>query len=294
MNPRLPVIVFLVLACVLFAARPTESKNVSQVESREPSSDEKSEARNLAVQLMMRLEQTDDFGPLMSEFFIRDYTVRVQKFFRDSEISDSDYLNAGITKEMVLSAGRNELQRACVAMMNFWRQLHLLNESRLKLAAVNPIATEQALPSGFYALANQVPMLGRLAEFVDEPGEKSGNKLIKTSDEAVRRQAIRTVENLRIFTSSLEKFVGFMREAVSSLQSEEEKQFGFSAAKRKTAADYQQEIYRVELRTLRNRTAGFPVGTRLLSVRMFPYVVLMTRVEGSLKVVAVLPDMDGD
>lgn len=298
--------VLIVAVATTTAGRPPIIKGdpPSGEQENELTPEEKKAARELTVRFMKRLEATADFAPLVGEFFFGDFTERFKRFVRDMNIGDG-FLR-GIQRRVLLQATQDDLRRCYVALMNFWNQYSLLNNAtgeyikhRSKLEhqpephgevywELDKKVLENALTPGFFAVAESDPLLMIVVNQVYT------REQLTDPVKRVEAAAISSVERLRFFTEKLERCVALMREGVRKLQVEEEQQSDSSVTRQRLGRDYDRYIYRVEYHVFEKKTAGFPAGTRLISVRIFPYVVTMTRLNGPLKIIAVLPDFDGD
>lgn len=258
--------------------------------------DEKREARELAVRVVTRLKETGDAERVAAEFFAEDYA----EHFRQSLLRDSERpWMIPVDPRVAAEAGAADLRRAYFALVNLWTQNDLASDYELRLARI--AGTDQGLAEP--GLRDTLP-----PDFFDEP---DGDPLVaamkigffgreRDMEEVDRRAAaarIQSVARLRSFTKGLEACVEQLRRGVVRLRLEAEAReaaAGRRANPEDEAEAVKNSIYRIESEVFEKGEFGLAAGTQLVRVRAWPYVVLLVRRDGRLRVLGVRPDSDGD
>jgi hypothetical protein len=295
----------LVLAFVAAAARPCAAVEgeMSEAEARE--------ARSLALRFVERLRETDDFEPLVKEFFPADFDERVRQFVAAAPRRAGEDFLAAFDRAAVLRAGPSEMRRSYVALMNFWNQQNLIGlaalayvKLRCEAAGEEPCGREQhrrlmseAIPDEARRVAAADPMLeAMLASFDDEDGDEDDDA---EADEATERApVIRDPARLRAYNDRLDALVKLLRGAAARLRADAKSY----AAVHSLTASYEEtgaaaeglKVYRLSERQLEAPSFGLPAGALLIQARIHPFVTVIGRADGRLQILAVYPDFDGD
>lgn len=296
------------------------------LEDGEISEEEQREARELAVRLVKRLREADDFAPVVSEFFPTDFAERVRQFVL-SQPPDHEAL-LFCEHEVVRSASADDLRRTYVALMNFWRQQDILGAAAWDYVKIEVAARgdsvqndqgawarhyrvqKEAVSDEAYRLASGDPLLETLfADFVrhgindQEVTAVDAEEQEEEVDEATRfrtKVAIRDVARLRVFTEKLERCIPLLRKASEKLLAERK-----ALASAHMISDdpdaYEPvradplSVYHLERETLKAEAFGLAAGAPLIKARIRPYEMALARLDGRrLAVLAVYPDFDGD
>ena len=311
---------FFALALLLTATplRVTRAQADAPAAPQEMTDEEEREARALALRFMKRLRETDDFAPLVKEFFPEDFVERVMSTIREMPVGgDEDFLFV-FDPTVLARADVAELRRAYVALMNFWNQQELLRNAALDYASLEcGLAGEkrpcgwgrhfqlqrEAIPAEAFRVAAGDPLFeGLLGALLDEGSE--GPEL-STEEQAARVEAmmIRDTARLRAVTDRMERCVKFLREATGKLRSEAK---SFAAVHSATdvyaelvAAREELKVYKLDADTVGDEDAGvyslgLPEGALMITARVYPFEMAVARVEGRLEILVVYPDFDGD
>ena len=302
---------FLTLVTLLAAAP------VRGLAAEEMTEEEGREARALAVNFLRRLRETDDFAPLVSEFFPEDFEQRLKQFVRDAPQEDAENgLPIPCDRALLLRSEPGELRRLYVAMMNFWNQSHLLHETAWDYAVVEFEAAGRdalgehakawdrrgelaraAVPEEAFRVAEGDPFLKMMFGLVreDDAGADSNleddEKEFKAKYEAVY---MRDAARLRSFVEKLEGCVSLMREGVAKLRSDAKSLAASHCIEKDGTNEEDFKVYHVDDQTLEAPAFGLDAGALLIHARIFPFELAMTRAEGKLRILAVYPDSDGD
>ncbi len=301
MKTRTFITALLILTLTLNVAAHGRAQSQDDSGEAEITPQEEQEARALAVRFMKRLGEIDDFSLLTNEFFLDDFTERFQQSLSKEEEGDSkedDDPFAFIDRPMLLHAGRGDLQRTYVALMNFWQQGELLRGALSKLetqeakdGVPRQMTVRPALLSQLYSNANGDPLLARFVAGLFRPDDSLTDQDDTAIMGQVRSNTIKSVERLRSFTGAVERCTTSMRDAVKKLRLEsEDKECPSSATDESKVYD----VYKFWTDFEGAEKHGFAAGTVLIYARIYPYEMVMARVNGQLKMLYVYPDFDGD
>ena len=322
------LIMFVMLCALVFApvvpaqedaAATEEATESAEVEERELTPEEAREAKELAVSLMKRLRETDDFDTVVSEFFVDDFAERVRHLTRDETLEEGFFIFC--EREVLLRAGDDDLRRLYVALLNFWNQKDLLGDAawnyvkvKYKIDGKDALNAEGAwemrrelkegaVPREAFRVAQSDALLDAImGGLVRRDDDNSGAETEEETDakEArIKAAAIRDVARLRAFTDNVERCAALLREGVESLRSEM-KSLAAAHVVSDDPGDYEPRpgdpfhVYHLESDTLNNETFGLPAGTLLIRARIRPYEMAMARLDGRLQILGVYPDFDGD
>ena len=287
--------------------------------AREMTDEEGREARSLALRFMERLRETDDFGPLVAEFFPEDFAERLGRVVRDAPAGGDDDFLFAFDRGLLARTDASELRRGYVAFLNFWNQQDRLGDAAFDYANLECGLAGRERPCGWgrhYALAREAvppeafhlaatdPLLEALFGTVGND-EAAGTGAASEAEQAAAAQAlmIRDAARLRSFIDKLERCVAPLRAARAKLRSEahalaaahdEAEEFRATVAARDEL-----KVYHLKGETVGEdgRGAGdfgLPEGALLIRARVYPFELAMTRAGGRLKILAVYPDFDGD
>ncbi|HEX6186064.1 MAG TPA: hypothetical protein VFZ44_19400 [Pyrinomonadaceae bacterium] len=311
---------FFALALLLTAAplRVTRAQADAPAAPEEMTDEEEREARALALRFMKRLRETDDFAPLVGEFFPEDFVERVRSAIRETPVGgDGDFLFA-FDRTVFERADAAELRRVYVATMNFWNQQELLGNAALDYANLEcGVAGEkrpcswgrhfqlqrEAIPAEAFHVAAGDPLFEALFEALLDEGSAGPEPSTEEQAAWVEATMVRDPARLRAFTDRMERCVTFMREATGKLRSEAKS----LAAVHSAADDYaalvaareELKVYKLDDDMVGEEDAGvyrlgLPEGALMIRARVYPFEMVMARVEGRLKILVVYPDVDGD
>jgi hypothetical protein len=262
--------------------------------------EEAQDAREFAERFMRRMLETNNLAPLLGEMFVQDYAVRLRQ-------ESSNKPLALLSKNAVREASGEELVRYQLALNH---SLYLT--SLLFLAHITAHATgeeeeddedaagaatlQQAIPPDIIELCKRDPILKALFEEeaaaereeetqASEAGEKSNIK-----DEDVER--IKTAEQLRNFTSTLEQAIALARKHLAAASLKLTLLDRHKGANEEENWKAEREALKPRAWTLAQEFYGYPKGTRIFCVNAFVYHMDLIRVDGKLKVLALYFDMD--
>jgi hypothetical protein len=311
---------FFALALLLTAAplRVTRAQADAPAAPGEMTDEEEREARSLALRFMKRLRETDDFAPLVGEFFHEDFAERLRgAALAVPEGGEDDFLFA-FDRAVLRRADAAALRRGYVAMMNFWNQEELLGDAALDYANLEcGLAGEkrpcgwgrhfqlqrEAIPAEAFRVASGDPLFEELFGALLDEGAAGPEPSDEEQAARIEAMMIRDAARLSAFTDRMERCVKFLREATGKLRSEAKS----LAAVHNAADDYasmvaareELKVYHLEGDTVGEDNAavynlGLPEGALLIRARVYPFELAMSRAEGRLKILVVYPDFDGD
>lgn len=280
------------------ALLPTPAARAATREADAPlTRDEKREARELAVRAVTRLKETGDAERVAAEFFAEDYAEHFRQFLlRNSGPAALTPTDARVAAD----ASAADLRRAYFALLNFWVQHDLASDYEVRLARIEGAdqglagpSLRATLPPDFFDEEGADPLVAAMKLGFFGREEEGAEEV----DERAAAARIRSVARLRSFTAGLEACVEQLRRGVGRLRAEAEARE--SAAGRRANPEDEGEavknsIYRIEAEASEKGGLGRPAGARLVRVRAWPYVVLLARRDGRLRVLSVCPDFDGD
>jgi hypothetical protein len=308
MRARLSLTLLLLVAATVQSASPplvVEPGPPAAPRETELAPEEEREARALAVRFMQRLKATDDFGPLVDEFFVGDFPERFKRLLKEKRVKDEDL--GVFTLRVLLRASHNDLRRAYIALLNFFNQNDLLNDAaKSDVAVANGISdwselfspraetlrwkvTEDALTPEFFATVRSDPALVAFAGLFLMPEAESNEAIAKE----LGGYRIRTLAQFRRSTARLEKCAGLMKAAVRKLR-DAQKILGPPPQAISGRDRDKYLIYKFWASALESDSAGYPAGTHLVVARIFPFEMQMIRQGGQFRMLAVYPDLDGD
>jgi hypothetical protein len=276
-------------------ARATSAAQETSDETK-ITAEEEQEAREVAERFIRRMQETHDLAPLLGEMFVPDYAARLRQ-----EASNKPL--ALMSRSAAAQASREELVRYQLALNN---SLYLASLIFLAYQTSHPAEDvdqewgaayyKRMLPPDIIELCRHDPILKVLfEEEIDEgadenrPAASSPEKpdVIDHDDEPIR-----SVEQLRSFTSTLEQAITLARRHLAAAPRK------LTWPERHKGAN-EEENWTAERRELKPRAwtltqefYGYPKGTRLFCVSVAVYHMDLIRVDGKLKVLAL--DLDTD
>jgi hypothetical protein len=296
MNLRTLIALLLMLTLTFSASgfQQSQAEDTTAKESDEKiTPDEEREARELAARFVKRWEETEDLGPLIDEFFVRDFAERLHY--------EPQLLYFGELKkdEKSILESSADLQRHYVAMTNFLRLLIRLHEiyapilkseegqAELDLNQLLPPAVQDVLNSNPTMKAIMGEELGKQSEGRTEGSEQGA------ADQADAR-VIKNLEELRQLTTTLEQAITLLRAHLKTLP--------LTLSTTETIANQQNDTQsrgsedddplmpRAHL--LYEDLYGYPKGTRVVCINIMPFHIDLVRVNDRLKVLSLYIQTD--
>jgi len=243
------------------ACRLVESK-VRPPEEPAPEAAEKEKALRVAFAFARRLERTSDFGPLVKEFFARDY---LDGYLRDGR---TNWL-APLERETAARASREELQRFHVAVLNVAYLGSTYAVVRYFASRSEPVPDSELIPPDLIKLIENHPYTAA------HRGAEGGYEFLA--------EKIDGVERLRSYTDLLERAVGILRRRAAEETRSKERRVSLSETF---------EIGEPKVEVCAKSCLGLPAGTKLFRVNVHAFQLQLAEVEGEMKVVSVGPYSD--
>jgi hypothetical protein len=258
---------------------------------------EEQEAREMVERFIRRMQETGDIAPLIGELFVSDYAARLQQEALAMPLPM-------LSRSAVEQASREELVRYQLAFNN---SLYVAGQLFLNYKTSHPAEddvdewgaayyTRMLLPD-IIELCKADPVLKMLFE-EDTPGRAGENRPEASSPEASGvidhdDEPIRTVEQLRSFTSTLEQAIALARRHIAASPVKPSLIERHKGANDEANWTAEREAMKPRVWLMLNRDSyGYPKGTRIICVNALIYHMDLIRVDGELKVLALYLDMD--
>lgn len=291
----LPIILCLALGST---ARASVAQDVS--DATEITAEEKQEVLAVAERFVRRMQETNDLAPLVGEMFVPDYAARLRR-----EASNKPL--ALLSKSAVEQASRDELARYQLALNNSlylasllfldYKTSHATQDDDQEWGAAY---YKRMLPPDIIELCKGDPILKVL--FEEETGEsaeedqssapslensKEKSDVIDHDDEPIR-----SVEQLRGFTSTLEQAITLARKHLAASPRKPVWLDRHKGANEEENWKTEREELKPRAWMLTQEFYGHPKDTRIFCVNVAVYHMDLIRVDGKLKVLALDLDMD--
>ncbi len=254
---------------------------------------EEREALEVAESLLKRLEDEQDISPLLDEMFVGNFAERLH------ERAGSGGSLYFLDRRVAAQASRDEVRNYYVAFNNLILLTSLYYvDAELTARADNPnkedetetaeLKLEDIFPPEVLELFRNDSFLGRfvIAEEEREAGtsDQIGEGAKPTEDED---EFIETVEQLRDFTSTVERANSLLRRRLTRHQTER-----VFKEWRSAAGSEESTLMRPRLTILPTEWYGYTEGTRVICVNVLIFHVDLVRVEDQYKVLALYLEDD--
>ena len=271
---------------------------------RELTPEEKQEVRAIALRFIERWEETADFGQIIDEMFVKDFSERLW------QVPQEELPWVFIDKTLIVDISPKELRRYYIASMNFYglysslyrvveslREKSENNQDSLKLAEV-------VSPEVISVLLNN-QTIAKLAELVKE--EESDERAKEDDDSQSAQRAdlaqtapttaqspaddsteqsevgiIKELPQLNDASATLEKANELMRKRLVKMS-----RLVKAAAAGKADADSKEETAMPHLTSLDEEAYGYPKDTPIIRLETFPFCLSLIKIEGQIKVLSV-------
>lgn len=257
---------------------------------------ERQETREFAERFMRRLEETQDLAPLVGEMFVSDYAARLRQEAWNKPL-------ALLSRSAVEQASREELARYQLALNN---SLYLASLLFLAYKTSHPTEDDEQewgaayyrrmLPPDIVELCRNDPVLKVLLED-DSRGSAEENRSAAPSPENSDvidhdDEPIRSVEQLRGFTSTLEQAIMLARKHLDASPRKLTLRDRHQSANEEETWTAEREAMNPRAWTLEREFYGYPKGTRIFCASALVYHLDLIRVDGKLKILALYLDAD--
>ncbi len=307
---KVRALITLLLICCLGATHASAGARFAERDAREQlTPEEEREAREVAEAIFKRLEEEQDIAPLLEEMFVSDFAERLH-----ASVSEAGSLYL-LDRTVAAQASRDEVLRHHVSVSNLilLTSLYMAN-ARLDARAERRAAkakvedeegkaeeaeeTEEAngadpkladiFPPEVLVLFRNDPLIGHFV-IEQEAREAAPQEAAAGGAGAAPQQGtgsdedefISTVEQLRAFTSTVERANELLRERLTS----EQKKRVFDDWRR-AAEKEDSELMRPHATAVTKEWYGYPEGTRIVCVSLLVFHVEMVRVGSGYKVLA--------
>ncbi|HEY0098135.1 MAG TPA: hypothetical protein VGB76_04180 [Pyrinomonadaceae bacterium] len=273
------------------ASGAPEANDVAKI-----TAEEEREAREVAERFMRRMQETNDLTPLVGEMFVPDYAARLRQEASGARLPM-------LSKEAVAQASREELARYQQALNHSFYMgilLHLAYQNAHPEKAVDEEARgleyfKQVLPPDIVELCMNDPTLRVLLEEETNEGaeaDQPGAPVENADEEDDEPRPVRSVEQLRSFTSTMEQFIVLARKHLAASTRKQTFIERHKGANEEENWQAERKAVTASAWTLNREFYGYPKGTRIFCVHVLVYHMDLVRVDGRLKVLALYPDME--
>ena len=308
---KVRALITLLLICCLGATHASAGARFAERDAREQlTPEEEREAREVAEALFKRLEEGQDIAPLLDGMFVGDFAERLH-----ASVSSAGSLYL-LDRTVAAQASRDEVLRHHVSVSNFILLTSLyMMDARLKARAEKRAAkaseqgkegkaeeaeetdeTEEGpskladiFPPEVLELFRADPLIGHFV--VEQEAREAAPQEAAPGDASAAPQQqgtgsdeeefISTVEQLRAFTSTVERANELLRKRLTS----EQKKRVFDDWRR-AAEKEDSELMRPKATVVTKEWYGYPEGTRIVCVGLLLFHVELVRVGSGYKVLA--------
>lgn len=309
MRVRLLVIMMLLLVMAATAPAQQQAENDNPPAAQEEQKltpEEEREALALAARFSARLRSTSDFGQLVDELFVRDFSGRLRQTPQDS--LPLYFLD----KSLVGRATPDELRRYYVASMNFYelffRLYEVADQQRKQAGSEEEPQLEEALSPEVIEvlLSNRLAATWIKEELSDEREKENGDngrpaegfdsaQAVQTATDADNGKSeqdneeviIKSLADLNDTSATFEKAAELLRQRLSYMpmiapavdgNSEEDKEKGEEEGERREP--------KLSSTSLDEGEFGFPKGTPVIHLDVRPYCLTLIKVDGQFKILS--------
>jgi len=272
------------------AARPMSVEDTG--DAIKITAEEEREVLAAAERFVRRMEETHDLAPLIGEMFVSDYAVRL----RQEAINEPLFLvNKGVAKQ----ASREDLLRYQVALNNCLYVVGLLFAA---YEASHPTPDDEeedkeefikVLPPDVLDLFKNDPILASLFEEEQKDRARENQSAEQASKSGSDDgEPIRSVEQLRSFTSTLERASALARKHLDASPSRISMLERHKGASEEENWEAERDWMRPRAWALAREFYGYPEGTRIFCANVLFYHMDLVRVDGKIKVLALYLNTD--
>lgn len=310
---KVRALITLLLICCLGATHASAGARFAERDAQERlTPEEEREAREVAEALFKRLEEGQDIAPLLDGMFVGDFAERLH-----ASVSSAGSLYL-LDRSVAAQATRDEVLRHHVSVSNLilLTSLYMMDaqlEARAEKRAAKaneqskegkaeeaaeadeaeetPSKLADIFPPDVLELFRNDPLIGHFVidEEAREAREAAQQEAAPGDASAATRQGassdeeefISTVEQLRAFTSTVERANELLRKRLTSEQKKRVFDDWRAAAEEKDS-----ELMRPYATVVTKEWYGYPEGTRIVCVGLLMFHVELVRVGSGYKVLA--------
>lgn len=294
---NLRTLIALLLTLVLtFPAQGFQPGRTEETPTRENDEkltpDEERETRELAARFIKRWEETEDLGPLIDEFFVRDFAERLHyepQVFYFGEIKE---------EKSILESGA-DLRRHYVAMTDFLRLVLRLQEIYAPILKSEEGQAEpdlnQLIPAAVLNVLDSNPTMKAVMR--EDMGEQAEGQTVGSEQDAADQadaRIIKNLEELRSLTATLERAVTLLRAHMKTLPQTipTSESIARQQDDTRTAVSENHDPLMPRVRLLNKDFYGYPEGTRVICLNIRLFHVDLVRVNDRLRVLALYMQTD--
>lgn len=294
---NLRTLIALLLTLVLtFPAQGFQPGQTEETPTRENDEkltpDEERETRELAARFIKRWEETEDLGPLIDEFFVRDFAERLHyepQVFYFGEIKE---------EKSILESGA-DLRRHYVAMTDFLRLVLRLQEIYAPILKSEEGQAEpdlnQLIPAAVLDVLDSNPTMKAVMR--EDMGEQAEGQTVDSEQGAADQadaRIIKNLEELRSLTATLERAVTLLRAHMKTLPQTipTSESIARQLDDTRTAVSENHDPLMPRVRLLNKAFYGHPEGTRVICLNIRLFHVDLVRVNDRLRVLALYMQTD--
>lgn len=292
---------FLSQATITGAASAQESEPVNSEEELKLTPEEESEVRGIVARFRERLRATNDFGQIIDEMFVRDFSARLWR------VPTNQLPWVFLDQSLAAYAASDVLRRYYVASMNFYdsffRLAEVAEQRKKQSGKTEGGSVLNALSPEIIDVLLSDPTLAEVAKELKKDDEDERAQEVKShqpaenadssqaagatpeadNDGTQETSEIGHIKNhlqLTGVTATFEKANELMRKQLASIASIAPKP-GSEDAK---SQPKQPEI---DLTNLDEDQYGFAQGTPVASVKLLPFYISLVRIDGHFKILTV-------
>ena len=281
----------LLVATLAAGARPSFARlnpPAAADDEQKLSPEEEREARGVLARFKEHLQETNDFGPIVDELFVRDFRERLWQV-------PHNWLPWAFLEEiLVVNSDRAALRRHYLAWMNFSGLSYKLSEAAQALKKQaggdgdDVKAKDIFSPEIIGVLAGDPTLANFADEFTEKEQEESAQEGVGVESAADKGSSddaglIRTPRQLEEVSSTLEKANELMRKRLAGMKAALTSPPPASAGEKEGEKDSP----RLSTETLDEDEYGFPAGTPVIHGEVAPFCVFLVRIDGRLQIMAV-------
>lgn len=227
---------------------------------------ENQEAIRVAKHFEDRMNSGMDAAPLLDEFFVPDL---FRRYFKDPDNYTIPYLKYDIARTFP----ETELRRYYVSMVNFEYLTKVYFLTRFSLGEdAEDVSFEESYPQGVAELIKKIyPQEVNEFGSIEDPVIRNRMELLEFV--GVHEQATSLIRNY-FKSHPLNPSAGLLRKNARWLDSNSP-----SGA-----------LYKPSAKFCRDECYGFPAGTKLITINIVVYQLLLVRVDGELKIINLATD----
>lgn len=252
--------------------------------------EEKQEVLAVAERFIRRMQKTNDLAPLIGEMFVSDYAERL----RQEAINKSLLF---LRKSVAEQASREELVRYQISLNNSGYLVGLLLADYEGSHATTDEEDDEgdfvnALPPDIHSLFKNEPVLSSLFEKEQAERSRPGGQIKQPDEDDNLYEPIRSVEQLRNLTATLEQASVLARQHLGGLSVKPSLLERHKGANEEENREAERDWMRPRAWALAREFFGYPEGARIFCANVLIYHMDLVRVDGKLKVLALYPNLD--